>query len=377
MSTGAKPHFLHVFSTFVPAGPQVRTAKLLAAWKDDFRHSIVAMDGRTEARELIPGDVEVRYVDPPPKAGTLATVPRLRKLIGREQPDLVLTYNFGAFDAVIAARTLGFRRVVHHEDGFHPDETEQFKRRRVWARRALLPGVFRVIVISDTLRKIALQTWKQAPLHVTFIPNGIDLEHFPERDGNPAMRAELGIPPDAVVVGAVGHLRPEKNLPRLFAAAARVAPAADVRLLILGDGPERAKLEQLATVPPLAGRVHFVGYHADPRAHYRAMDVFALTSDTEQMPIALLEAMACKLPVLATNVGDVMAMLSGEQAPFVVLPGGDPCADALASALARLASDAALRRRIGDLNHLRAKKFFSQRAMIDAYAEVYRAALKA
>ena len=370
----AVPQLLHVFPSFVAAGSQVRTTQLMNAFGGSFRHALVAMDGRTEARELIDAGIDVSFPAAPPKAGTLATVPRMRRLLRDLAPDLVLTYNFGALDTIIAARTLG-APVVHHEDGFHPDEAAGFKRRRVWLRRALLPGTRRVVVISDTLRRIALEHWKLHPQKVRFIANGIDAERFGARDGNASLRAELAIPGDAFLIGAVGHLRPEKNLPRLFAAASKLLPDLDVHLLVLGDGPERQALEQLAGQGELHGRVHFGGHQSDPVPYYRAMDLFALTSDTEQMPIALLEAMASRLPVVATNVGDVRAMLPGEQAAFLSLPGGQPSVDTLAAGLRRMAEDAQLRERLGAKNQGRVTTFYSQAGMVKAYLELYRAAL--
>jgi len=369
------PHLLHVFPSFVPAGSQVRTAQLIRAFGDEFRHSILALDGRTEARSLLEGAANVVYLAAPPKAGTLRTAWRLRALLQRERPDLLLTYNFGAIDALLAARWCGGVRAVHHEDGFGPDEARAFKRRRIWLRRALLGQTRRLVVISETLRKVALEHWNESPLHLRFIPNGIDIERFTARDGNAPLRQELELPPAAFVVGTVGHLRPEKNLPRLLQAAARAARAADVHVVILGEGPARAEIEQLARSPALQGRVHLVGYQADPRPYYRMMDAFALSSDTQQMPLSLLEAMAAQLPAIATNVGDVVAMLPGEQAPFIALPGGESCVEALAGSIARLAADPELRKRIGELNARRARQFFSQRAMIDAYRETYLQAL--
>lgn len=369
------PHLLHVFSTFVPAGPQVRVAKLLAAFGARWRHSIVAMDGRTDARELVDPALDVRYLPPPPKAGSFATVRAMRALLTRERPDLVLTYNFGAIDSVFAARSLGAPR-VHHEDGFLPDEAHGFKRRRIWMRRAAFGAATDVVVISRNLERIARELWKVRGERLHYIANGIETERFTQRDGNAALRAQLGFPADALVVGAVGHLRPEKNLGRLFAAAALAAREVDLRVLVLGDGPERAALEALAARPELAGRVRFVGYQADPREHYRAMDVFALTSDTEQMPIALLEAMASALPALATDVGDVRAMLPPEQAPFVVRLGGQECASSLAQALVKLGLDRALRERLGAANRFRCQSAYSHSAMCAAYAELYAAALE-
>lgn len=358
-------HLVHVFSTFVPAGPQVRTAKLLAAFGAEFRHTIVAMDGRTTARELVDPTLKVSYVDPPPKAGSLATARRLRTLLRELKPDLVLTYNFGAIDAVLAARSAGFA-VIHHEDGFLPDEARGFKRRRIWMRRAVLGGATRVVVISENLRRIARELWRVPEDRLHFIPNGIEVERFDAADGNGVLRDQLGIPRAALVVGAVGHLRPEKNVPRLLRAIAANAAKFDVHALLLGDGPERAVIEEIARTTPLAGRVHFAGYHADPRAFYRAMDVFAIPSDTEQMPIALLEAMASSLPVLATDVGDIRAMLPEVQQPFVA-ELGTSTDSTLAHALEQLASSPSLRQNLGHANRMRVTERYSHAQMVARY----------
>jgi glycosyltransferase involved in cell wall biosynthesis len=368
-----RPHLLHVFSTFVPAGPQVRTASLLEAFGDAFRHSLVAMDGRLDARELVDDAVDVTYLDAPPKAGSLRTVPRMASLIRDARPDLVLTYNFGAIDTALALRTFRGPPLVHHEDGFRPDEASALKRRRSWLRRAALARAAAVVVISENLRRIALDAWRLDRDRVHFIPNGIEAERFEPADGNPALRAELGIPADAFVVGAVGHLRPEKNVARLLRAAARVEGA---HVLVLGEGPEREALEAVAASRELAGRVHFAGYHADPRGHYRAMDAFALSSDTEQMPIALLEAMATSLPVAATDVGDVRAILPDAQAEFVV-PLGERCLEGLSHALGRLAAAPDTRARLAAANRERILKRFTKQRMVAAYRELYERALGA
>jgi glycosyltransferase involved in cell wall biosynthesis len=369
----AAPHLLHVFSTFVPAGPQVRVAKLLAAFGSRFRHSILAMDGRLDARALVDATLDVRYLESPPKAGSIATTRRMRSLLAREKPDLVLTYNFGALDSVFATRSLGMQ-VVHHEDGFLPDEAHGFKKRRIWLRRAAFGGRVDVVVISRNLERIARELWRVPEQRLHYIANGIEIERFTERDGNAALRAELGIPPGSLVVGAVGHLRSEKNLQRLFDAAELAAREVDLRLLVLGDGPERADLERRASSPALAGRVHFAGYQPDPRAFYRAMDVFALTSDTEQMPIALLEAMASALPAVCTDVGDVRAMLGAGQERFVARLGGPECSAALAHSLVELGLDAGLRARLGASNRFRCESEYAHSAMAAAYLALYESA---
>lgn len=347
-------HLLHVFSNFVPTGPELRTVELIGAFGRDFRHSILSMDGRTEAAQRLPADADVTLLPAPPKAGSFATARRLRRFLEEQRPDLVLTYNWGAFDMLFAAKSLGFRRVIHHEEGFNEDEAERLKRRRVWARRLVLPGVAAVVVPSQRLRKIAVDLWKLRSERVRLISNGIRLDRFQpgrSRDGK-------------LVVGTAGSLRAVKNHARLLEAAARVP---EVHLLLVGDGEERPSLERRAAEPDLAGRVRFAGYQENPASFYQAMDVFALSSDSEQMPVALLEAMASGLPVVSTDVGDVLAMLPPEQARFV---GPD-----LAAGIAELARDPGLRGKLGALNRKRVEERYSFEAMCAAYRGLYESAL--
>ena len=382
----APPHLLHVFSNFVPSGPELRTVELIAAFGSEFRHSIVSMDGRTSAAERLPADAPVRLLDNPPKAGSLQTAGRLRTLLRREAPDLVLTYSWGAIDAILAAATLGYRRVVHHEEGFNADEADSFKKRRILARRLLLPRAHRVVVPSERLKRIATELWRLAPRQVRLIPNGIHLDPYLPADGHPELRQQLGIPLDAPLVGSCGHLRPVKNYLRLLEAVAAVDPRPslpDLHVLLVGEGEERAALEARAARPDLAGRVHLVGYQAKPAPFYRAMNLFALTSDSEQMPVCLLEAMASSLPVVATDVGDVRTMLPPEQAALLaplspLSSAGEPEVTAqLAAHLETALADGALRQRLGLANRRRVAESYAFDTMCTAYRELYAEALRA
>jgi L-malate glycosyltransferase len=369
-----RPHLLHVLPTFVPAGLEMRTVSLIAGFGRELRHSILSMDGRTDAMERLPPDAPVRLLSSPPKAGSLLTTARLRRILRREEPDLVLTYNWGSFDMLLAARSLGFGRVIHHEDGFDADEAHAFKRRRVLARRAVLSGVPRVVVPSARLYDIATRLWKIPPERVSLIRNAVRLDGYVPADGNPELRRELGIPAGALVVGTLGHLRPEKNFLRFLDACAALDPALGVHVLLVGEGPERPALEARAARPDLAGRVHLAGYRPDPPRFYRTMDVFAMSSDTEQMPVCLLEAMSSHLPVTATDVGDVRAVLSPEQEPFLI-PLREDAAAGLARAITELARNPELRRRLGEANRRWVEERFSFATMLAAYRDVYQSVL--
>lgn len=366
----AVPRLCHVFPTFVAGGAQVRATDLMNAFGARFAHEVVALDGRTDARERVANGVALECLPAPPKAGSLATARRLRALLAARKPALLLTYNFGSIDALFASIGLSIP-AVHHEDGFHADEARRLKRRRNGLRRLALPAAERLVVISRNLERIALEIWRQPRERVLYVPNGIDVASFARERAPDGLRASLGIGAEAFVVGSVGHLRPEKNVARLLVACERALRAGvDLQLLVLGDGPERAALEARAARPPLAGRVRFQGHQTDPRAAYRAMDAFALSSDTEQMPMALLEAMAAGLACVSTDVGDVRAMLPPEQGEFLAAPDAG-AESALSDALVRLGRDGPLRARMGNANAARAAERYERAGMVSAYAELY------
>lgn len=361
-------HFLHVFYTFDAAGAQVRAAALMRGLGSDYRHTVLAQDGGTGALELV-GDTDVQLVDFKPAAGLMSGVRFFRQLLRQQKPDLMLSYNWGTIDAVMAARSLGMRRLVHHEDGFNIDEAEQLIARRNWTRRLVLNGVD-VVVPSRQLQRIGQTQWHLQRLH--YIANGIDpvsYQHNPHQGAE--FRSSLGIPADAVVVGAVGHMRKVKNFGRLLRALALI-DYPGIHLVLVGDGAEIGPLRSLADslADSLAGRVHFTGHLLDLRPAYSAFDIFCLSSNSEQQPVSLLEAMAAGLPACSTDVGDVKATLPESQHPFIV-PLGPTVETALADSLSRLARDQNLRQTLGAENRQHVEKHFSEIAMLGAYRKIY------
>src|SRR4029077_5021392 len=174
-----------------------------------------------------------------------------------------------------------------------------------------------------------------------------------------------------VVVGSVGHLRPEKCYHLLIQACAAAGRIRPVRLLLAGDGPERARPESTAQECAFRDRVSFLGHQEDVRAVYRRLDIFALSSSTEQMPLSVLEAMASGLPVVSSDVGDVREMVSPENRAQVCTPG------ALHAALGDLVGNSERRRQVGMANRSRAVEEYGLKRMCTAYAELYREALLA
>jgi glycosyltransferase involved in cell wall biosynthesis len=349
------PLLLHVFSTFAVGGPQMRFAALAAQFGPRYRHVVLAMDGDYACAERLPPELGIRC-EPMDvaKGATLHNVRRFRRQLRAIGPDLLVTYNWGAIEWAMA----NLPRLVRHlhvEDGFGPEERAGQLPRRALTRRVVLARS-PVLVPSRTLHRIATEIWRLNPRRVHYVPNGIDLARFA---GQPEHHAEP-------VVGTVAALRPEKNLARLLHAFRRVADAPPARLVIVGDGPERPQLERLADELELKGSVTFTGHIADPASLYGGFDLFALSSDTEQMPMSVIEAMAAGLPIAATDVGDVGAMLASENRPYVT-----PLADAdLGQAILALIRDAGLRSRIGAANRAKAEQEFTEAAMLAGWQEL-------
>ena len=362
----ADPLLLHVYATFAVGGPQLRLVALANHFGPAFRHRILAMDGNLAAGARLDPALDMGFPALAIRKGgigaALANRAGFRAALRAWGADLLITSNWGSIEWAMA----NLPRIVPHihiEDGFGPEEQAAQLPRRVLARRLLLRRST-IVVPSRTLLRLATEAWRLPPGRVHYIPNGIDLAPL-------AAAAPATFPGEGLVIGTVAALRPEKNLARLLHACAAAAARVPLRLVIVGDGPERAALEALAGTLGLAARTIFTGHAPDPAAYYRGLDLFALSSDTEQMPLSVIEAMAAGLPVVATDVGDVRAMLAPANAPFVVARDPAP----LAGAIVALAADRAARAALGAANRARAVAEFDQRTMFAAYAALFTAVI--
>jgi len=320
---------LHAFSTFKLGGPQARFVQLANAFGARYRHLVMAMDGNYEAGERLEGKVDWQSLRLPVKrGGMLANRPAFRAELRARKPTLLVTYNWGAIEWAAA----NLPRVVPHvhaEDGFGPDEATRQLPRRVWTRRILLgwAGV-PVVVASRNLERIALNIWKLPSPRVKFIANGVAPHPARARPAGAGNRAVL-------TIGTVAGLRPEKNVARLIRAFAAVRARHPARLVIVGDGPQRSALESLARELGVASEVEFAGYQANPLDWLATFDLFGLSSDTEQLPLSMLEAMACGVPVVATRVGDVPDIMPREAAGNLSEPEDSAFSASLLAAIER------------------------------------------
>jgi len=360
-------HLLHVFSTFAVGGQQRRFVQLANVLGAKYRHSIIAMDGDFAAAKGL--DRGVPYVLEKMAVHKTATISlanllNARRLLHGIAPDMLVTYNWGTIEWAIANRLRAPCRHIHVEDGFGPEESpERQLWRRAKARHLLLARCDQVIVPSLVLHDLATRTWRLPTNKVCYLPNGIDCRRFATTP-DAALAAALGIREGTAVVGTVAALRREKNLVRLIRVFAALSRSIEAQLVIVGDGPERPVLVQAAADLGVAPQVVFAGTLDQPERLLGRFDVFALTSDTEQMPYSVLEAMAAGLPVAATDVGDVKRMVAPENTEFVVSAADE---DALEHGLRRLLKDPLLRTQIGGANRLRVHREYAMDQMIERY----------
>lgn len=355
-------HLFHVFPGFGVGGAQSRLLQLLQGAPGRYRHTILALNGLTEMAARIPPGLPVAVAG---FSGSKASSPwnwsRHRSHIRQVQPDVLVTYNWGAMDWCISNRIGPLARHVHIEDGFGPEEASGQLPRRVWTRRLALSGSNSTVVVpSRNLERIAREMWRIPARALQYIPNGIDCARFRRAQSRAG----------SLRIGTVATLRPEKNLARLVALFERFASTRqDVQLVIVGDGSERAALEGRARKSACADRIVFAGASSRPELELEQFDIFALTSDTEQMPLSVLEAMAAGLPILSFAVGDVPQMVAEENRPYAAIPSNNDAA--WLEGLRAMADSETLRRQLGGANQQRARVQFDQKLMLERYIELF------
>ena len=352
---------LHVFPTFSVGGAQMRFIQLANHFGLRYRHRIVSLNGSTEAVARLLPELDAELIAAGTQKGaTLGNLRAIRRTLAKLRPDLLVTSNWGSIEWAMANLTTAIPH-LHMEDGFGPEEATRQLPRRVWMRRVALS---RSIVMLPSLKLLGLarDVWKLPPHRLRYVPNGVDCARFAQSP-DWEFAAGHGIARDVPIIGAVGGLRVEKNPARLLDAFALVVAKRPAQLVIVGEGPLMPQLKERAQQLGLSGHVVFTGASLTPERFLPLFSVFALSSDTEQMPLSILEAMAASRAVAATDVGDIGAMLSEENRPFVVPRD----VDALGAAILALMEDPSEAAAIGRANRARAVSVYDQGKMFAAH----------
>ena len=366
---------LHLHSTFNLGGKEARAVRLMNHFGAQAEHIILSAEPDSlSARDAIDRNIKVSFPKDAPLLAGKPSLKRYRELIAYYRKfDLILSYNWGSMDGVMA-RTLfdrveGLPPLIHHEDGFNEDERKKLNWKRNMFRKFALGGSLALVVPSERLENIAKSVWKQPAEKIHRIPNGIDVKRFdkkPQRGALPGFKKGKG----EIVVGTLAGLRAIKNLPRLVRACA--AAGDNVRLVIVGQGPEKDAILAEAQRCGMADRLLMPGFLADPARYAGLFDIFALSSDSEQFPISLIEAMAAGLPVVATDVGDIKSMVCQASQGFIKSVDDEA---QFTEALTTLVQHEQLRQDIGAQNRMKAQAEYNEGKMLARYALLYGHAL--
>ena len=348
--------------------------------RERWRHAIVSLthvSGRFAERVE---RADVQFIELDKRPGHLVRdYPRLYRLFKQLKPAIVHTRNLAALEAAVPAWAAGVPVRIHGEHGWNLNDPDGRRRRYQAVRRLYRPFVSRYVALSHHLEEYLERTVGVPPRRLSQIYNGVDTERF--RPAGERARIE-GCPfgePEDFVIGWVGRMDPVKGLSTLLAAFARAvqrlpSAATHLRLALVGDGPERAKVEALVAEHKLGERVWFAGERADVAELMRGFDCFALPSLGEGISNTILEAMASRLPVVASRVGGNAELIESGMTGRLV-PACDP--EALAEALLAYFRDRALARRHGKAARRVAETRFSLSRMVSDYGGLYESALAA
>lgn len=292
----------------------------------------------------------------------LRVLPRLTAHFAKNQVDAVVIV--GAGDKMFWGRLAGLLArtpvVVSalHSTGW-PDGVS-------FLNRLLTPITDGFIAVAKEHGRFLSNEGGLPPHKVHVIPNGVDTERFQhDSETGSAIREELRISPTAPVCGIVAALRPEKNHEMFLAGAQRIRQQhSDARFIIIGDGPERGKLEKLSQVLRINDAVDFLGTRSDIPALLASMNCMMLTSKMEANPVSILEALSTEVPVVATRVGSVPTTVIDDETGFLVEPGN---ADDLAEKVNRVLSDVDNAKRLGRNGRSLVQQDWSVEAMVQGY----------
>jgi sugar transferase (PEP-CTERM/EpsH1 system associated) len=339
-------------------------------------HSIVCMTDSTDFRERITRDgVGIFEMHKNPQGRDFQAQRRVFAHFCTHRPDIVHTRNLTGLDAVLPAFLARVPARIHGEHGRDMTDPDGTNKKFILLKKLHAPFIHQWSAVSQDLANSLIEKVRIPPARISHICNGVDLSRF----ARSTLRREIPgfSQPNHVVFGTIGRLQDVKEQWLLLEALALLPSisqhAQHAKVVIVGDGPMRSRLEREIAERHLTGKVLLAGAQNNVPDWLHSLDVFCLPSRAEGISNTILEAMASGLPVIATRVGGnpelVLDKVSG-----LLIPHSD--AAALAGAMAALLDDEAQRREYSDAAHARAHREFSIDTMVARYTQLYLNAAK-
>jgi glycosyltransferase involved in cell wall biosynthesis len=367
---GAPVRVTHVVFDLNGGGMESLVAAMAAKWRGtNVAISVITLSGRIgHVGEQVRGLVDDFMVLNPARMSMLAPT-GLALAIRAIKPDVVHLHTGAWLKGVYAARLASVPRIIYTEHGReHDDPLVNRLQDRLAAR-----WTDHVAAVSPRLSRYMASAVGVEPTRVVTIPNGVDTDTFTPGRASAAMRARLGIPGDAIVIGSVGRLVAVKAYSKLVEAYAEIrkrreAGSAPVMLVIFGEGGDRAEIEATADRLGVRDGLRLPGWTGKPADAYRLLDVFAMTSLSEGMSISLMEAMACGVAPVVTDVGSNAEVLGPSLAAQAVC---DASGSALTSRIIDLIDYPAERAAVGAEARARACSAHSLARTLGDYERLY------
>ena len=373
-----RPLVMHVLYSFDVGGLENGVVNLINHMPPErFRHVVVALAQCAPdfCQRVQRADVEFISLHKLPGHG-IKLYPRFYRLCRQLRPAIVHTRNLAALEFTVPAGLAGVPARVHGEHGWDSSDPGGTQRKYQLLRRAYSPFVNRYVALSGQIESYLTERVGIAASRVERICNGVDTLRFQPASTRQAVAGSPFYESDVVVVGTVGRLQTVKdqlNLVRAVAIArAQGEAGARLRLVIAGDGPQRAEVEAEVAASGIGDITWLAGARSDVPEVMRALDIFALPSQAEGISNTILEAMASGLPVVATDVGGNAELVAAGETGALV-PAQDP--HAMAQALLRYTADAALRQSHGTAGRQRVERSFSIDNMVERYTRLYQSLL--
>ncbi len=367
---------MHVITTLGPAGAETMLSRIVSGMDGtQFENEIVSLTGILDLAETMRGmGVRVRTLGMKKNVPNPFRVLRLAQWIRESKPDVIHTWMYHAnLVGALAARVAGDVPVVW---GIHHSVLDPRidKRRTILVNRAcaILSRKFpaRIVCCSEASLRIHKKL-SYAAEKLEVVPNGFDLEQIKyDPAARASVREELGIPPDALIIGIASRFHPNKDLHNFVRAGAQLhgrVPRIHFLLCGLDITWQNAQLVRWIEVAGIRVHCHLLGMRSDMPRLFAAMDIATNTSLSEAFPVAIGEAMACETPCVVTDVGD-SALIVGETG--LVVPPGDP--QALARAWWKLLqAGPAVRRLLGVAARRHVQEHFALAGIVKRYQEIY------
>ncbi|MCG7495351.1 glycosyltransferase [Vibrio sp. Of7-15] len=365
-TSNARPiHICHLVYSFDTGGLEHVVLNCVNGLdKNKYRHTVVALTGSGELAPLLPNNAQFTCLHKPP-GNPLSFHRTMWKALKTLQPDVVHSYNTSTIEYQFWAFLAGVPFRMHADHGRDIFDPEGKNKKYQWLRRILSPFINKFICISDDLYRWLTHDVNISAKKAALIYNGIDTHKF-----SPKAKEHVASSPSTFSIGTVARLAQIKDQQTMLEAFYLLTQQVDddITLHLVGGGPLQEQLQSYAKEKNISDRIHFHGNQSEVLSYYHSFSLFTLSSLAEGIPMTLLEAMSCGLPVVVTKVGGIPEVVNPNQEGVLIAPKSPA---ALANAwLDYINNDERLHRH-GEQARKTILNSFSEQGMLQAYDQLY------